>query len=77
MTNIENKAPTHVSNTLGEINNYNVYKALNSALEEFKIDANSKVRIMDRYKTAMQVEMKKVSEAQDWIDTLISDIKKD
>lgn len=75
MMNIQKKSLQHVSDTLKSIDTYPVYSALIDAMTEAGIDNAVRSKIADKYRSAISEQIKKVSAAKDWVDTLIADIK--
>jgi len=63
MTNIEQKALSHVLRTIASIDTYPIYSALSKALIEAKIDVDVKETILDKYNKAMEIQILKVREA--------------
>lgn len=75
MMNIQKKSLQHVSDTLKSFDTYPVYRALIDAMTEAGIDNAVRSKIADKYQSAIFEQSKKVSDAKDWVDTLISDVK--
>ena len=76
MTNIEQKALSHVLRTIESIDTYPIYSALSTALIEAKIDADVKATILDKYNKAMEIQILKVRDAQGWLEAIIADSQK-
>lgn len=75
MMKIQKKSLQHVSNTLKSFDTFLVYRALSDAMTEAGIDNKTSMEIIEKYKEAINKEEKKVTDAKDWIDTIISDIE--
>ncbi len=72
---IHKKSLQHVSKTLDSFDKYPTYKSINIVLTEAGIDNALRLKILDRYETDMEEQAKKVRDAKDWVDTIISDIQ--
>ncbi len=73
MTPIQQKSLKHVLKTLGSFNDYSVYAALNSGLEESAISEINKSKAMSKYEEAMRREKEKIVEAVEWINAILKD----
>lgn len=74
MMNIQKKSLQHVSDTLNSFDAYPIYKALIDAMTEAGIDQAVRSKIADKYQDAVSKQSKKIIDAKNWIDTLISDV---
>ena len=74
MTNIQKKSLQHISELLKSVESYPVYTAITRAMEEAGIEPKVSKKITDKYQEAMSEQTKKVREAKDWIDTMITDL---
>jgi sulfur relay (sulfurtransferase) DsrC/TusE family protein len=75
MMKIQKKSLQHVSDTLKSFNTYPIYKVLIDAMTEAGIDNAVRSKIAHKYQAAISEQSKKVSDAKDWLDTLISDVE--
>ena len=73
MTNIQKKSLQHISELLKSVDSYQVYSAITSVMGKEGIDPKIINNVIGKYKEAMNEQTEKVSEARDWIDTIISD----
>ena len=73
MMNIQKKSLKHISDTLKSFDTYTVYNTLNTAMSEAGIDTTIRLKILDEFQNSFLEQSKKVSEAKDWIDILITD----
>ena len=74
MTNIQKKSLQHISELLKSVDSYQVYSAITSVMEKEGVDPNVRKKIADKYKETMNEQTGKLSEARDWIDTMITDL---
>jgi len=72
---IQKKCLQHVSGILKSFDGYPVYKALIDAMTEAGIQNSVRTKISNKFQEAFSEQNKKVSDAKDWVDTLINDIE--
>jgi hypothetical protein len=75
MLNIQKKSLHHVLETLKSFDTYPIYKAIIDAMTDAGIENNVRSKIADKYQTAMCEQNKKVIDAKEWVNTLITDEK--
>ena len=73
MTKTQLKALKHASQLLNETDTSPVYSKLSSTLMELKVNTEIQRNVLRAYQEAIGPTVRKISEAKDWIDTILSD----
>ena len=73
MTNIQNKTLQHISETLNAFDSYKLYRALVDAMTEQGIEYSVRSKIAEKIQVVISEQSKKVSDAKEWVNALISD----
>ena len=73
MMSIQKKSLQHVSKTLGAVDSYEVYRAIQKALTENQVSKEVDKAVMDAFQKSFNAQFDKVKEAKEWVDVLLSD----
>ncbi len=73
MMSIQKKSLQHISKTLGAVDSYEVYRAIQKALTENQVPKEVDKAVMDAFQKSFNSQFDKVKEAKDWVDVLLSD----
>ena len=73
MTKIEKRSLRHVSSVLGSFDTFPAYSMLTDAMSAAGVEDAVRSKIMEQFRALIFEQKEKVSEAKDWIDTIISE----
>lgn len=71
MNSLEKKVLKRASELLQQFDTYEIYKAINNSTATIE-DRELNRDIINSYQTAMNKEVKKISEAKSWIDEVLN-----
>lgn len=73
MTNIQKKSLEHISKVLKSFDTYPVYRTVIEVMDKEEIANGVKTIIGEKVLEAMDEQKEKVTEAKEWVDSLIED----
>jgi len=71
---IQKKTLQHIIKTLGDIDSYAQYRAIQKALTDAQVSKDVEKSVMEAFNKSVNVEYAKAKEAKEWVEALLNDL---